>query len=91
MAAPGAKAGTRQRSTAMIAGPKIGRPFLKQSLFDWSARDKYVKLRNFQMEVNNIIITYNTNNAEKLPIVMNWLCCEGLIFFQELTVNGQEK
>ena len=46
-----------------VAGPKIGRPALKQPSFNWEADDKYSKLKNFRLEVNNIITSYNTPHA----------------------------
>ena len=30
------------------AGPKIGRPVMKQPNFNWEADDKYNKLKNFR-------------------------------------------
>ena len=32
-------------------GPRMGGPIMKQRTFDWSAKDKYVELRNFKLEV----------------------------------------
>ena len=50
-------------------GPKIGGPAMKQPSFNWEADNKYSKLRNFRLEVNNILVTYNTHQAEQLAIV----------------------
>ena len=36
------------------AGPNIGRPVMKQPNFNWEADDKYNKLKNLRLEVNNI-------------------------------------
>ena len=63
-------AAERQQSAA---GPKIGRPAMKQPSFKWEADDKYSKLKNFRLEVNDIISSCNTPEAEKLAIVKNWL------------------
>ena len=46
-------------------GPKIDGPTLSYSTFYWCSRDKYVELRNFRLEVNNILHSYNVNNTEK--------------------------
>ena len=43
-----------------LAGPKIGRPAMKQPTFNWEADDKYSKLKTFSLEVNNILTTHNT-------------------------------
>ena len=51
------------------AGPKIGRPAMKQPGFNWGAEDKYSELKNFRLEVNNILATYNTPQAEQLATV----------------------
>ena len=61
------------------AGPKIGRPVMKQPNFNWKAHD------NFRLEVNNIFVTYNTPHAEQLAIVKNWLGRKGLQFIESLT------
>ena len=43
-----------QRNKAVSVSPKIGRPLLKQPTFDRSSGDKYVELRIFRMEVNDV-------------------------------------
>ena len=52
-----------------VAGPKIDRPAMKQSTFNWEADDKYRKLKTFRLEVNNILMTYNTPQTEQLAMV----------------------
>ena len=52
-----------------VMGPKIGRHAMKQPSFNWEADDKYSNLKNFRLEVNNIISSYNTPHAEQLAIV----------------------
>ena len=71
MAVTTAKEGIMARSKSVSMGPKLGRPTWKQPAFDWSATDKYTEPRNFKLEVNNIFQTYNTNNADRIPIVKN--------------------
>ena len=53
-----------------VVGPKNGGPARKQPSFNWEADDKYSKLKNFRLEVNNIITSYNTPNAEELVTVI---------------------
>ena len=52
-------AATAERPQSTL-GHKIGRPAMKQLSFNWEADDKYSKLKNFRLEVNNIISSYNT-------------------------------
>ena len=52
-----------------MAGPKIGRPTMKQPTFNWEADDKYNELKTFRLEVNNILTMYNTLQTEQLEIV----------------------
>ena len=42
------------------SGPKVGGPTMKHPMFDWNTQDKYSELKTFQVEVNNILSTYNT-------------------------------
>ena len=42
------------------SGPKIGSPAMKQTTFDWDAGDRYIELKTFRLEVNNVLSTYNT-------------------------------
>ena len=35
--------------------------------------------------------SYNIEESKKVPIIMNWLGCEGLRFIQMLTDDKQEK
>ena len=37
------------------AGPKMSRPIMKQPMCDWSTKDKYAELRNFELEVSNML------------------------------------
>ena len=61
-------AATAERPQSVV-GPKIGRPALKQPSFNWEADDKFSELKNFRIEVNNIITSYNTPHTEQLAIV----------------------
>ena len=68
-----------------VAGPKKGRPAMKQPTFNWDKKDKYSKLKTFRLEVNNILSTYNTPQTEQLAIAKNWLGRKGLQFLEMLT------
>ena len=67
------------------AGPKIGRPVMKQPTFNWGVDDKYIKHNSFRLEVNNILSTYNIPQTEQLAIAKNWLGRKGLQFLESLT------
>ena len=60
------------------SGPKVGGPAMKQLTIKWNVLDKYIKLKTFRLEVNNILSTYNTQQADKLALVKNWLGRKGL-------------
>ena len=54
-----------------MVGPTLGGPAMKQSTFNWESEDKYCELKTFKLEVNNILSTYNTLQAEQLVMVKN--------------------
>ena len=58
-------AATAERLQSVV-GPKIGRPAMKQWSLNWEADNKYSELKNFRLEVNNIITSYNTPHIEQL-------------------------
>ena len=72
------------------SGPKIGGPATKQLTFDWNAEDKYSELKTFRLEVNNVLSTYNTPQADKLALVKNWLGRKGLKYLETLTTTEKE-
>ena len=39
------------------ARPRMSGPIMKQPTFDWSAKDKFAKLRNFKLEVKTCLKT----------------------------------
>ena len=73
------------RKAKGTAGPKKGRPAMKQPTFNWEMEAKYSKLKTFRLEVNNILSTYNTPQTEQLATVKNWLGRKGLQFLETLT------
>ena len=64
------------------SGSKVGGPTMKQPTFNWNAQDKYSELKTFRLEVNNILSTYNTQQADKLVLVQNWLGRKGLQYLE---------
>ena len=56
------------RHKSINMGIKLGRPALKQPTFDRNVTDKYTKLKNFILAVNNIFQTYITNYADRVTI-----------------------
>ena len=63
---------------------------MKQLTFDWNAQDKYNELKTFRLEVNNILSTYNTQQADKLALVKNWLGRKGLQYLETLMTAEKE-
>ena len=57
------------QGTWNVAGPKLGGPTLKQTLFNWEAPDKFTELKTFKLEANNVLSTYSMPEAEKLAVV----------------------
>ena len=45
---------TGQKNEAVNVRPRIGIPLLKQLTCGWSSAEKYAKLRNLRMKVNNV-------------------------------------
>ena len=68
-----------------MAGPKIGRPAMKQPAFNWETEDMYNKFNTFKLEVSNKVSIYNTPQIEQLVMVKNWLGRKGLHFLETLT------
>ena len=64
------------------SGPKIGSPTMKQLTFGWNTEDKYSELKSFRLEVNNVLSTYSTSQADKLALVKNWLGRQGLQYLK---------
>ena len=62
-------AAARAERPQSVAGPKIGGCTMKQPSFNWEADDKFRELKNFRLEVNNIISSYNTPHTEQHMIV----------------------
>ena len=84
MAIQALAAATVERSQR-VAGLKISRPAMKQPTFNWETENKCNDLKIFKLEVNNILTTCNTPQAEQLAIVKNWLGRKCLQFLETLT------
>ena len=46
---------TRERSRPVNTGPRLRRHSLKQPSFDWNIKEKHAELRNFKLELNDIL------------------------------------
>ena len=81
---------SRARRNTASTEPKIHGPTLRQPAFDWGLADKYTELRNFRLEVNNILQSYNVNNTERIAVIKNWLGRQGLKLIEIFTQAVQE-
>ena len=64
---------------------------MKQPNFNWEAEDKYSKLKNFRLEVNNIFKSYNKPTDRTVSNYKNWLGRKGLQFIESLKQMEQER
>ena len=55
MAVDVSEGSSQVRSEPTSTGTNIGRPTLRQPIFDWGSMEKYMELRNFRLEFNNIL------------------------------------
>ena len=76
--------------TQNVVGPQLSGPTLKQPSFNWEVPDKYTELKTFKLEVNNVLSTYNTPEAEKVAVVKNWLGRNGLHYLETLMPAEEE-
>ena len=58
-------AATAERPQSMV-GSEIGGSAMKQPSFNWKADANYSELKNFRLEVNNIITSYNIVTATSI-------------------------
>ena len=60
-----------------------------QPVFNWNTKDNYMELK---MKVTNIFLTkdYDIHDAERVPIITNWLGREGQQFTWALRAVEQE-
>ena len=71
-------------------GLKQSGHIMKQLVFDWNLTDKYAELRNFRSEVRKIFQNYRISQAERVPIIKNWLGRQGLQLLESLPQTKQE-
>ena len=59
-------------------------PSLRQPVFKWNAKDKYMELRNFEAGVMNIFLAkhYNMNDTERVPIIKKLAMKERIAFLE---------
>ena len=77
--------------TTQHVGPRLEGPIMKWWTFNCEAEDKYSKLNNFRLKVNNMFKYYSRPQAEQITIDKNWLGRRGLQFSETLTKTEQEK
>ena len=65
-------------------------PVMKQSTFNWNAKDKYEELQNFKVEVSYMLQNYNLGQVEKVSVIKIWLGREGLQPIVALMQEEQE-
>ena len=73
------------------AGSKQSGPMMKHPTFNWELEDKYNKLKNFTLEVNNIFKSYSMPQVEQIAIINIWLGRKGLQFLKPLPQKGHER
>ena len=73
------------------AGPRVGRPVMKQPTFNWEAGDKYNELKNFRWEVNSIIKSYGMPQAKQIAIIKKLARQKSLQFLESLAQMEQER
>ena len=80
------------KRNAAISGPKAGGPQLKQLIFDWSAQDKYNKLKHLKLEVRNVFMTinYDIREPKEVAIMKNLITRESLHFIETWTIEELE-
>ena len=44
-----------------------------QPTFDCGSKDKYAELRNFKLEVKNMLKNFNISQTERVSTIENWL------------------
>ena len=71
-------------------GPKVG-PLMKQPKFNLDTEDKYYELKNFRLEVYNILKSYDMPDLEKTTLTKNWLGRKALQLSEMLTHAEKEK
>ena len=70
--------------------PKMSGPIMKQPTFDWSSKDKYAELRNFKLEIGNMLQNFNLGPKERVLVIKNWPGREGPQLIAILTQEEQE-
>ena len=81
---------TDRAERTQYMGTKLDRPIMKQLTVDWNYTDKYAQLRKFKLEVKNMFQNYSIIQAERLPIIKNWLGRKGPQLLGSVTQAEQE-
>ena len=63
---------------------------MKQPPFNWDNEDKYNQLKNFRLEVYNVLKSYDMPGREKTSVIKNWQGRKGLQLLETLTQAEKE-
>ena len=63
--------GTGQVNFRKATRSRVGRPYMRQPVFNWTEKYQYVELKHFEIEVTNIFFTthYDFSDAEKVLVI----------------------
>ena len=81
---------TQAQRIPSAAGPKLGSLTFKQPNCNWEASDKYSEWKAFNLEVRNMLTTYNAQETDKIAMVKNWFGRRGLHYIESLTESKKE-
>ena len=76
---------TMAKRLQSMAGPKIGRPVMKQLI--GRQMTNTVNFKTFRLEVNNILTISNAPQTEQLAMAKNWVDRKGLQFIESLKMQ----
>ena len=62
---------TENNQRAQNTGPILSKPIIKQLTFDWSSKEKYIKLRNYNLEVKNMFENHSISQSERALVIKN--------------------
>ena len=81
---------SKQISPRQSIGHKIG-VMMKQPTFDWGTEDKYSKLKNFKLEVVNVLKSYAITDVEKNSTDKELAGQKGLTIIRNINRNRTRK
>ena len=63
---------------------------MKQPTFNWDTEDKYSDVKEFKLEVINVLKSYVITVVEKTALIKNWLRGKGLQSLETATEAEQK-